>query len=108
MIDKESIWTVMAGLALGSYVLRILFLGIVGNRPLPEWLARHLRYTAVSFIPALAVPLALWPAATGGEPDAARLLAATATVLTGLLLRSVIVSICAGAAVLYLVLHLTG
>ena len=108
MIDRESAWVVMVGLALGSYILRVLFLGIVGNRPLPGWLMRHLRYTAVSFIPALAMPLVLWPVATGGEPDAARLLAATTTVLTGLVLRSVIVSICAGAFVLYLVLHLAG
>ncbi|MGR3455837.1 AzlD domain-containing protein, partial [Pseudooceanicola sp.] len=73
MTDRLELWLVIAGLAVGSFGLRFVFLGLVGNRPMPEWLLRHLRYTAVSILPALVAPLVLWPAATGGEPDPARL-----------------------------------
>ena len=35
MIDKTTLWIVIAGLAAGSFALRFLFLGVIGNRPLP-------------------------------------------------------------------------
>ncbi len=53
-------------------------------------------------------PLVIWPQATGGEPDAARMLAALATLAVGLWTRSVLGAMVAGAAVLYTVLALTG
>ena len=66
MIDQSTLWTVIISLGLGSFALRFVFLGVVGNRPLPDWLLRHLRYTAVAVLPALIAPLVLWPPATGG------------------------------------------
>ena len=42
MIDKTELWIVMIGLGAGSYALRFAFLGLVGDRPLPDWLRRHL------------------------------------------------------------------
>ena len=101
-IDPQSVWITIAALAVGTFLIRFSFLGLVGNRPLPPWVLRHLRYTPVAVIPALVTPLVLWPAATGGEPDAARLLAAGATVLAGVLTRSVFAAILAGGAALYL------
>ena len=101
-IDPQSVWITIAALAVGTFLIRFSFLGLVGNRPLPPWVLRHLRYTPVAVIPALVTPLVLWPAATGGEPDAARLLAAGATVLAGGLTRSVFAAILAGGAALYL------
>ena len=56
MIDKTTLWTVIIGLGIGSYALRFAFIGIVGNRPMPAWLTRHLRYTAVAILPALVAP----------------------------------------------------
>ena len=53
MSADAEIWVVIAGLAAGSYLLRFVFIGLIGDRPLPEWLLRHLRYTAVGIIPAL-------------------------------------------------------
>ena len=79
MIDASTIWTVIIGLGIGSFALRFSFAGLVGNRQMPEWLLRHLRYTAVAILPALVAPLEVWPAATGGEPDLPRTLAALAT-----------------------------
>lgn len=108
MIEGAGLWVFIAALGLGSFGLRFLFLGLVGNRPMPAWLLRHLRYTAVALIPALAAPLALWPAATGGAPDPARLIAAGVTLVVGYVTRNVVLAIAAGLVALYTGLALIG
>ena len=108
MIDKTTLWIVIAGLAAGSFALRFLFLGVIGNRPLPPWVLRHLRYTAVAVIPALVAPMTLWPKATVGDPDPARLAAAVTTLVVGLVTKSVLAAILSGGAVLYGLLYLLG
>ncbi len=105
-LDSTVVWIVIAALAVGTYLIRFSFIGLIGNRPLPEWLLRHLRYTPVAVMPALVAPLVLFPAATGGEPDPARLAAASATILVGILTRSVFGAILAGGCTLYLGLWL--
>jgi branched-subunit amino acid transport protein len=100
--DPTTVWIVIAALAVGCYVIRFSFIGLIGNRPLPPWVLRHLRYTAVAVIPALVTPLVLHPAATAGAPDPARLLAAGATILAGVLTRHVFAAILSGGVVLYL------
>lgn len=102
MNDRTTLWLVIFGLALGTYLIRFSFLGLIGSRSLPEWLLRHLRYTSVAVIPGLVAPLVLWPQATGGVPDPSRLAAAATTVLLGVVFRSALVAILGGAAVLYL------
>ena len=106
MIDRTDFWIVVIGLGIGTYLLRFSFLGFLGNRILPWWLVRGLRYTAVVVLPALVAPAVIWPPATGGAPDAARLLAACATVLVGALTRQMMAAIIAGAAVLFAVQYL--
>ena len=101
MIDDATLWIVILGLGLGSFALRFAFLGLVGNRPLPDWMLRHLRYTAVAIMPALVTPLVLWPQATGGQPDPLRLTAAAVTLVTGYVTKNVIWAILAGAAALF-------
>lgn len=108
MIDKTTLWIVIIGLGLGSFFLRFVFTGIVGDRHMPAWLLRHLRYTAVAVLPALVAPQVLWPGATGGEPDPSRLAAAAATLAVGLLTKNVLAAIGAGAATLYGMLYLLG
>ncbi|MDU8913472.1 AzlD domain-containing protein [Aestuariicoccus sp. MJ-SS9] len=100
MIDTSSLWIVIAGLGLGSFLLRFVFLGLVGNRPMPDWVLRHLRYTAVAVLPALVAPLALWPQATDGQPDPVRLSAAVVTFVVGYWLKNVFAAMGAWAAVL--------
>ncbi len=80
----NDIWIVIAATSIGTYLIRFSFLGIIGNRPLPDWAL-----------------LVLWPAATGGETDPARLLAALATLVVGIWTRSMLPAIAAGALVLY-------
>lgn len=103
-----TIWIVIIGLAVGSFALRFVFIGLIGDRPMPEWLLRHLRYTAVGIIPALITPLVVWSAATGGSPDPARLSAAVVTLATGLWTRNVLTAIAAGALTLFAMLNLLG
>jgi branched-subunit amino acid transport protein len=80
----------------------------LGTRPLPIWLTRALRYTAVAVLPALVAPGVLWPAATGGSPDPARLSAALVTLGVGLITRSTLWAILAGGVTLYALLATVG
>lgn len=106
MIDKTTLWIVIVGLGLGSFFLRFVFTGLVGDRTLPPWLLRHLRYTAVAILPALVAPQVLWPAATNGQTDPARLAAACVTLLVGLWTKNVIAAILSGGFTLYGLLYL--
>ncbi|GIT87882.1 AzlD domain-containing protein [Roseobacter sp. OBYS 0001] len=108
MIDKSDLWFVIIGLGVGSYFLRFAFIGLVGSRQMPPWLLRHLRYTAVAILPALVAPLIVWPAATDGALDPARLAAAAVTLTVGLITRNVFGAIFAGALTLYALLYLLG
>ncbi|MEO0568222.1 MAG: AzlD domain-containing protein [Pseudomonadota bacterium] len=108
MMETSTIWTVIILLGLGSFAMRFLFLGIVGDKELPDWLLRHLRYTAVAIIPGLVAPLVVWPGATGGELDPPRLTAALATLVVGWLTNNVIAAIAGGATTLYTMLFFFG
>lgn len=107
-IATLDIWIVLIGLGLGSFGLRFVFLGIIGDRAMPPWVLRHLRYTAVAVLPGLVAPMVMWPPATGGALDAPRLLAASVTIIAGLITRNVLAAILSGAATLYLMLYLLG
>ena len=96
--DKVELWVVIFGLGLGSFGLRFLFLGLVGDRTLPAWLMRHLRYTPVAILPALVAPLVLWPTSTDGEVDPGRILAAFVALAVGYVSKNVIAAILSGAA----------
>lgn len=100
MSDGE-VWIVILSIAVGTFLIRFSFLGLIGERPLPAWTLRHLRYAPVAVIPGLLAPLVLWPQATGGETDPARLLAAFATLVVGVWSKSMLGAIVAGAVVLY-------
>lgn len=102
------VWLVILAVGLGTYLIRWSFLGALGARAIPAWAARALRYTAVGVLPAILAPLTLWPAATGGQPDPARLVAAAVTVLVGIITRNVLAAILAGMASLFAMLALLG
>lgn len=100
--SDATIWEVIVILGAGTYLLRWSFLGPMGNRPIPEWAGRVLRYTAVAVLPALIAPQVVWPSATQGHPDPVRMLAAGVTVAAGLLTRHTLSAIIAGGAALAL------
>lgn len=101
MIDDGTFWLVTAGLAAGTFLIRFSFLGLLGNRDLPPLVLLHLKYVGVAVFPALILPLIVWPEATGGVPDPARLLAAGAALAVGLT-GSVLGGIAAGMGTFYL------
>lgn len=107
-MSETYIWTIITVLGVGTYLLRFSFLGLIGGKDLPEWVLRHLRYTAVAVLPGLVAPLVLWPAATGGDVDPARLSAALVTFAVGILTRNVVASIVLGGATLFGMIALTG
>lgn len=107
MIEPGIFWTVTVLLGIGTFLIRFSFLGILGNRPMPDWLMAHLRYTAVAIFPALATPLVLWPEVTGGTFDPARLFAALAVFAVALRLNAIF-AIVAGMGSLFLLRYLFG
>ena len=108
MIDRTTFWTVVIVLGLVTYLIRFSFLGLLGNRPLPLWMVRSLRYTAVAVLPALVAPAVLWPPATGGAPDPVRLVTVGVTIVAGLISRNMIAAIAAGGATFYLLPQVIG
>ncbi|MEP2920742.1 AzlD domain-containing protein [Sulfitobacter sp.] len=108
MTETTQLWTVILLLGLGSFGLRFVFTGFVGDRPMPAWLLRHLRYTAVAILPALVAPQVIWPTATGGSFDIPRAAAAAVTLLVGLVTKNVLIAILSGAVTLYALLYLIG
>ncbi|MEM7489325.1 MAG: AzlD domain-containing protein [Pseudomonadota bacterium] len=90
------VWWIVAALGLGTYLTRFVFLGIVGDRPMPAWVLRHLRYTGVAVLPGIVAPLVIWPE---GGTDPVRLAAAAVTVAVGVWRKDVVAAVFAGAAV---------
>lgn len=103
-----TVWFVILGLAVSTYLIRFSFLGLLDGEKMPRWLERHLKFVAVAVMPGIAAPAVFWPDATGGEPDPARLLAAAAALLIGIWRRSVLASVVAGLVTLYVGLFLLG
>lgn len=108
MTDKQTLWLIIGALAIGSFGLRFVFTGLVGDRAMPEWILRYLRYTGVAILPALVAPLVVWPSATGGDFDGPRVMAAVVTLLIGLTTKRIVLAILGGAITLYAGLYLFG
>ena len=98
----SQIWLLIAGMGIGTYLIRLSFLGLIGDRELHPFVLRCLRYVPVAVLPGLVAPLVVWPAATEGQPDLARMLAAAAALMIGAATRSMIAAILGGMAVLAL------
>ena len=107
MISQQVFWTVTVLLGIGTFLIRFSFLGLLGDRKMPDWVMAHLRYTAVAIFPGLVTPLVLWPEVTGGTVDPNRLIAAAAVFLVGLRFNAVF-AIVAGMGTLYLLRALFG
>jgi branched-subunit amino acid transport protein len=108
VFDKTTLWIVIAGLAIGSFGLRFAFIGLVGNRAMPDWVMRHLRYTAVAIIPALVTPLVIWPAPTDGAPSLLHFSVAALTFAVAALSRNVLLAMATGACSLWGLMYLFG
>jgi len=105
---EAQIWGIIVTMGIGTFLIRFSFLGLIGSRPMPPWVIRHLRYTAVAILPGLVAPLVLWPSATDGQPDPARLAAAAVTVAVGYWTKGVVLAMMSGAGTLYGMQYLLG
>lgn len=101
------IWMIIVIMGVGTFLIRFSFLGLIGDRPMPTFVLRVLRYTPVAVLPGMVAPLVIWPMATDGQFDPIRLLAALATVLIGVWTRNVLWAILAGAVTLYAAMGIT-
>lgn len=95
-----NVWLIIVALGVLTYAARFGFLGLIGDRDLPPWVLRHLRYTGVAVLPGLVAPLVVWPDAAAGGLDPVRLLAAAVTLGVGAWRKDVIQAVIAGAAVM--------
>ena len=107
-MSDTTIWFLIIVLGIGTFLIRFSFLGALGNRNLPPLVLRLLRYTPVTVLPALVAPLVVWPQVTDGQTDPARLCAAIATVLVGVLTKSMMAAIAAGVITLVGLLQVLG
>lgn len=102
------VWIIIGLLGLGTYLIRVSFLGLVGDRQLPEWLLRHLRYTPVAVMPALVAPLVVWPVANAGQPEPVRMVAAVVAVAVGYFTKNVLLAVVTGFGTLLAGLQFLG
>ncbi|MEM1314637.1 MAG: AzlD domain-containing protein [Pseudomonadota bacterium] len=100
--DPWVFWPVMLSLGVCTWFIRFSFIGLLGDRQLPLWALRLLRYVPVAVLPALVAPMVVWPASTGGQTDLPHLAAGAAALLVGALWRSLIPAVGAGMGTLYL------
>ncbi len=107
MIDTGTFWLVTILLGVFTWLIRFSFLGLLGGRELPDWVLVHLRYVGVGVLPAMVVPMVLWPAATGGDADPMRIFAAFAALYAGWR-YGVVAALAAGMATLWLLQAVTG
>ena len=95
--SEAAVWWLIAGLGLGTYAIRFSFLGLVGDRELPPWALRLLRYTAVAVLPGIVAPALL---NAGGGIDPLHVGAVAAAVAAGAATRSAMWGMGAGMAAL--------
>ena len=101
------IWLIIVIMGIGTFLIRFSFLGLIGDRAMPAFLLRLLRYTPVAVLPGMVAPLVLWPIATNGAFDPVRIIAAVTTMLIGIWTRNVLWAILGGAATFYAAMGLT-
>ena len=101
------IWAIIVVMGIGTFLIRFSFLGLIGDRPMPSFMLRLLRYTPVAVLPGMVAPLVLLPAATNGQFDPVRVLAAFGTVLVGVWTRNTLWAILGGAVTFYAAMGVT-
>jgi branched-subunit amino acid transport protein len=93
---EAPVWVIIVFLGIGTFALRFSFLGLLGNRDLPDWILRHLRYTVVAILPALVAPLVIWSRDGETLNDPGSLIVAIATLAVGYWTKSTKLAIAIG------------
>lgn len=97
-MSEARVWFVIVALGAATYAVRAGFLIATRERGLPEGVRRFLAYVPVTVLPALIVPIIVFP--EGGEAlEPRRLIAAAAALGIGVATRSVVATIVVGIGV---------
>lgn len=101
MIEASTtqVWVIIIAMGIGTYLIRFSFLGLIGNRELPSWLLKMLRFTPVAVLPGVVAPMLIGTGTQSSDP--LRLSAALVTLVVGLLTRNVLYAIIAGLGVFF-------
>ena len=97
-------WVVVAVIGVGTYLLRLSFIGVLGTQAMPVWAQRPLKYVAPAVLAALVLPAVTL---VDGSVDLTplgnpRFLAATVAGLIAWRLRNVAAVIVVGMSLLWL------
>ena len=100
-LTTTQIWTIIVLLGVGTLLIRFSFLGLIGDRELPEWVLRHLRYTPVAVLPGLVAPLIVWPDGRSSGLDPVALAAAGVALAVSYWRKNVVWGVVAGGVVVW-------
>lgn len=95
-MSDAQIWLLMALLAVSTYLIRFSFLGILGDRALPGWIMRALRFAPVAVLPALVAPSIFLDGFAGETHALSRYAAIAVTLAAGIWSRSFAVAFLSG------------
>jgi len=94
-------WLVVAALGIGTYLIRLSFLGMIGDRPLPPFVLKVLRYTPVAVLPGMVAPIVLTQTETG--TDWGLVAAALGTLGVGVRTKNLYAAVAVGTGLFFLV-----
>lgn len=93
------VWTTIVGLALGTYLIRFSFLGLLGGRDLPLTIKQLLNYTSVAVLPGIAAPMVMPVISQNVEPI--RLVAVAVLLVVGILTRNMMWALMSGLVIYF-------
>ena len=96
------VWAVIAVVALLNYLSRLSFIAFFARRQVPPLLARALRFVPAAMLTALIVPMIATPGAGDAGEAPMRAVAALVACVVAWLTRSVLGTIGAGMATLWM------
>ncbi len=102
-MSTQALWLLFLAIALGTFLLRFLFIYLFGRIAMPEWLGRALR-----FVPAAALAALVFPALayTGNDLNLSlgnfRLLAGLGGALVAWRTRNVLLTLAVGMGLLWI------
>lgn len=96
-------FAIVVAIGIGTYLIRLSFIGIVGDRAMPDWAMVPIRFVAPAVLAALAAPAVLLHdgALAVSPPTNPRALAAAVALLLAWKTKNVAVVIAAGMATVW-------
>ena len=92
------IWISIVGLGLLTIILRSSFIVFWGDRQMPDWLMRHLRYVAVALIPGMIAQMIAYPRSLNNQWDLVWVIAAGVALIAGIVFKNALASMLFGGS----------